>query len=72
MQLLSTYMKKGIKNIASASMLLKSSQIQAIKSFHHKANTSPSFSVKNIAITDEKGNETVQTVISKRKVYVLE
>lgn len=57
MQLLSTYMKKGIKNIASASMLLKSSQIQAIKSFHHKANTSPSFSVKNIAITDEKGNE---------------
>lgn len=57
MQLLSTYMKKGIKNIASASMLLKSSQIEAIRSFHHKANTSPSFSVKNIAITDERDNE---------------
>ena len=55
MRLSSTYMKKGIKNIPSASMLLKSTQIQAVESFHQKTDISTPYSIKIIGITDENG-----------------
>ena len=57
MQLSSTYMKKGIKNIPSASILLKSAQILSVESYHHKTGTSSPYSVKNIRITDNSGIE---------------
>lgn len=57
MQLSSTYMKKGIKNIPSASILLKSTQILSVESYHHKTGTSSPYSVKNIRITDNSGIE---------------